>query len=241
MYSPNSVENLILTGIHESNHEFYYTSSGELDFEVSLRALTIRAATDLYNSKIQFAVFRKTKCNDFYFDRQSNGGFKKKSNVSSYEAIHDIFNNGYKYATECATAIVIVYYKALSDMFGKKAFDREFNQITLMNWHSLDSLIREIGFLKNKSYDIPSDRRYFKNPDVDIKTPEWQGENVIDLGNNTYYGHGIGIHNKLTIIKKLNNNRKKSATESAYLVEDGSNPDFKKLFKVYKKYDMKTF
>ncbi len=55
---------------------------------------------------------------------------------------------------------------------------------------------------------LPGDCVYLKNPDHDLATPEWQGENAILLGNNLFYGHGIGITTAQGIIDELNSNRK---------------------------------
>lgn len=64
---------------------------------------------------------------------------------------------------------------------------------------------------------LPGDCVYFENPDHDEETPEWQGENAILLGNNLFYGHGIGITTAQGIIDELNSNRKPNATISASL------------------------
>ena len=76
------------------------------------------------------------------------------------------------------------------------------------------------------------DRRYFDNPDVDPVTPEWQGENVIVLDNSLYYGHGIGIEDANDIIKSLNSNREHGSTQSAFLMDSASRPNFKKLYDI---------
>ena len=80
---------------------------------------------------------------------------------------------------------------------------------------------------------LPGDRRYFANPDVNPETPEWQGENVIDLGDGLYFGHGIGTHKAETFIRDLNDNRKGDATREAYLVKKAGRPDFKRLYNLY--------
>ena len=60
-----------------------------------------------------------------------------------------------------------------------------------MNWKYLD---KDLGVRSsNNKRSLPGDCLYIANPDVDPATPEWQGENVIQLINGRYYGHGIGI------------------------------------------------
>lgn len=105
-----------------------------------------------------------------------------------------------------------------------------------MNWHSLDTNLRELGYLQEVADYLPGDRRYVRNPDVNPETPEWQGENVIDLSNGLYYGHGIGIGNVEEIIRELNKNRKKDSTISAYLIDSVSRPNFKRLYSIYNKF-----
>jgi protein-glutamine gamma-glutamyltransferase len=63
-------------------------------------------------------------------------------------------------------------------------------------------------------------------------TPEWQGENAIDMGDGTYYGHGIGIRDEETMIKILNRFRVKGSNVSAYLMKTATRPDFAGLFRI---------
>ena len=53
-----------------------------------------------------------------YWNRRKTAGSAKAG--KPYDAINDIFANGDKYGTECATAMVIVY-RALSRIFPEKA------------------------------------------------------------------------------------------------------------------------
>lgn len=228
--SQNALENSILTELAASSEKLDYASEDHLRFELHLRNQTVSAAKELDHSDMGFAVFRKSRCNQGYWKRTAEGGFLLKSGVKPSEAIQDIFKNGRKYATECATAMVIVYYRALLAVWGTDPFNRIFPRIELMNWHHLDPLLREVGLMKKYPFYLPGDRRYFANPDVDPLTPQWQGENVIDLNGKLYYGHGIGIHHAETILRALNESRIEGADESAYLMDSAGRPNFAHLF-----------
>lgn len=233
-YKNNSIERYVLEKLSSSNEVYNYGSVDELKFELTLRKNIVNAAIDLNRSNFDFAVFRKSKCNPDYWERTPQGGFLLKNGVNASSAINDIYKNSHKYATECATAMVIVYYKAVLDSFGGKLFDATFSNIYLMNWHYMD---RNLGLdISDDIADfLPGDCRYFKNPQVNPLTPEWQGENVIDLGNGQYYGHGIGIKTADGIIKALNEERFMGARQSAYLLNSATRPDFKHLAYIYLK------
>lgn len=228
-YEEKGVEREIISIFISSRQEYFYDSLYQLKFELRLRKEIILASYELYKSGLGFAVFRKTKCNPAYWNRAGDGGFVLKNNAKPSDAIFDIFKNGPMYSTECATAMMIVYYRALLNVYSESLFNKTFPKIELMNWHRIDRLLREVGAMKQRADYLPGDRRYFKNPDVNPLTPEWQGENVIDLGNELYYGHGIGIHNANIIIQELNKNRDENADESARLLDSAGRPDFKRL------------
>jgi len=234
-YPQNSAEQNCINILDNSAARYYYNSIDSLKFELDLRKHIINASVGLANSALDFAIFRKTKGNQKFWSRANDGGLVLKSSVSPSEAIIDIYKNGGLYATECATAMVIVYYKALAELYGKALFDKTFTSITLMNWHYLDAKLKEVGNINKYADYLPADRRYFANPQVDPTTPEWQGENVIDLDNGKYYGHGVGIQNGEGIIKELNQNRRDSATTSAHLLDSAGRPNFKRLADIYAK------
>lgn len=234
-YPEKSIERNILEKMNKSSEKYEYNSLNQLKFELRLRSETIKAANELNNSDMSFRVFRKSKANPVYWNRLENGGFELKDGVKPSEAINDIFKNGSKYGTECATAMVIVFYKAILNIFSDELFNKQFPKINLMNWHSIDPLLREIGIIKDIKDFLPGDRGYFDNPDVDPKTPEWQGENVIIIDDDKYYGHGIGKHTAKEIIEKLNRRRIKDSTKSAKLLNSVSRPNYKNLADIYNK------
>ena len=237
-YEKNSIERVIISILASSSARYSYDSLDQLKFELRLRKEIIAASYELDQSGLNFAIFRKTKCNPAYWNRAEDGGFVLKEDVKPSNAILDIFKNGSQYSTECATAMIIVYYRALLNVYSESLFNKSFSKIKLMNWHQIDSLLREVGQMKKREDYLPGDRRYFKNPDVNPLTPEWQGENAIDLGNGLYYGHGMGIHKADMIIQLLNKNRSEDADESAKLVDSSGRPNFKKLAGVYQRYNL---
>lgn len=229
-FAEGSVEADALKKMAAGADTYSFDSEEMLLFELSLRAKIVQAAQDLYRSGMDFAIFRNSRANPAYWERTRNGGFQLKPGARPSEAIRDIFANGRQYATECATAMMMVYYKALLDMAGPEKFDALFPRITLMNWHDLDPLLRSAGVPKTVRDHLPGDRAYFKNPDVDPETPQWQGENVIVLPNGLFYGHGLGIHNAETIIRALNGNRRPGAQTEAFFMDSAGRLDTPRLF-----------
>lgn len=234
-YTPQSIERKIIDKIASSNKTYEYNSLNELKFELSLRKNIVVASRELDKSQFSFKTFRKSKCNIKYWHRTNEGGFLLKEGISPSVAIKDIFINGSQYGTECATAIVIVYYKAILDTFSPDIFNNLFTDIQLMNWHYIHKNLR-LDYVYDVEDSLPGDCRYFKNPDVNPVTPEWQGENAIDLGDGTYYGHGIGIKTADEIINELNRKRKRGATKTAFLLDSASKPDFEYLSSKYYSY-----
>ncbi|UUZ97572.1 hypothetical protein LJK87_35295 [Paenibacillus sp. P25] len=189
-----------------------------------MRAAIVSASEALERSPAAFSSFRRSRCNGRYWTRTDAGGFLQNKDVSPSEAVRDIFRNGRQYAFECATAVIIVLYKAVLETIGDSAFNRLFADLYLHSWnHDTDlQLITEYG--RRDTY--PGDVLYFQNPDVDPATPEWQGENTVKMPKGLYYGHGIGIKNEDGIIAKLNRHRKKGSTVSAHLLDEATYPNF---------------
>ena len=232
-YPPSGVEHACIAVMVNSRADYSYSSERELDFELALRRAIVEKAEALRRSGLKFEVFRRSYCNSRYWLRRADGGFELRRGASASKAVRDMYLNGRAYATECATAMQIVYYGALLDVASEAAFDVQFTGLRLMNWHDISPALRETGSMNRTTDYFPGDRRYFANPDVDLQNPEWQGENVIDMGDGTYYGHGMGRRRGAEVIAELNDNRRPLASRSAYLMNAAGRPDFKKLFAVF--------
>ncbi len=227
-YPPNSIQRDILDVLTSSNKVYQYRSEDQLKFELDLRDSIVKSSIALYKSRLAFRTFKKSRCNPEYWERTEEGGFLLKKAATPSKAIKDIYINTPLYGTECATAIVIIYYKAILNIYPEELFNTLFNEIYLMNWQHLDPTLGIRRYDDLNDY-LPGDCRYFKNPDVDPVTPEWQGENVIYLGDGKYFGHGIGIGDAKKIIFILNKSRINGSKTSAYLIDAATRPNFKSL------------
>ena len=222
----------ILNIMNKSTYTYKYSSKEELLFVLDMRKNIVQSSKMLYKSRMRFRTFKESECNEYYWKRTREGGFLVKDNVAPASAINNIYTHGWLYGTECATAIVIVYYKAVLSTFGNELFNRLFTDIYLMDWQNLNGKLK-VNTTRNPPDFFPGDCRYVKNPDVNPLTPEWQGENAIDLGNDYFYGHGVGITTVDNIIYALNKNRKEGSTVSAYLLDSCTLPDLRGLYNLY--------
>lgn len=227
-----SFEEALLHELMQGRGLYMYDSIKPLAFELTLRERIVQAALDLNQSGVQYAVFEDAVCNPLFWTLTPQGGFLQRSDVPSSKAIQDIYRNGPQYAFECATAMLIVLYKAVLDALGPQVFDRLFKDLYLYAWE----FDQDLGLSTFRRADyFPGDIQYFRNPAVNPYTPEWQGENVVVLGNDLYYGHGMGILPSDQIIARLNAQRRPGAWRSAYLLNQATQPDFHYLSQFYQK------
>jgi protein-glutamine gamma-glutamyltransferase len=226
----SAVEREIVEKKQRSPENYVYESPAALEFELNTRKHIVNAALALDASGADFASFETTRGNPYYWTRTRNGGLQLNNGVLPSDGINDIFRNGHLYAFECATATVIVLYKGVLDALGPEVFNSYFKDLLLYDWHYDSDL--QLTTINNRQEAYPGDVQYFKNPDHDPNKPEWQGENVIVLGNGMYFGHGIGISSGSGIIAALNEERAPGSQTSAYLLDETFHPDFEYLRKL---------
>lgn len=223
----SELEKKILRRKQESPVLYRYPTLDALLFELKMRSNTVAAAKAMYASDVSFATFSKSRCNPQYWIRTPDGGFLLRPGVPPAVGVNDIFENGHLYAFECAGAIIIMLYKAVLETIGPAVFNYYFQNLFLRSWE----YDRDIRLLTTYNLNdiYPGDVLYFKNPDHHPATPEWQGENVIMLDDNLYFGHGIGIGTGADIIAALNRARFPGARRSAFLQNLVLRPDFPAL------------
>ncbi|RFU65270.1 protein-glutamine gamma-glutamyltransferase [Peribacillus glennii] len=212
----------ILRFMSKYSNVYEFKNMEQLEFEVAIRLQVIEAALVLHKSGIQFSTIADTKCNPAFWRLTAEGACILQPFALPHAAIEDVFLNGRLYAFECATAIVIIFYKAVLKLIGREQFDELFRGLYLFDWEYHQNLA--LRFHQGTDY-LPGDCLYFKNPEHHPKTPEWQGENAIMLQENLFYGHGIGITTKEGIITVLNTKRRPNPTQSAYLTRHIINLD----------------
>ncbi len=234
-FTPNALQQGIFETMVKSSYIYRYDSAGQLAFELQVRSATVEAARALSRSGFQFRVFRKSFANPEYWRRLSNGGFQLRSGVTPSAAIADIYRQGSLYGTECATAMIIVYYKAMLDVMPEGLFNRLYSDIYLMNWQHIDRDLA-IQDISSAADLLPGDAKYFINPDVNPANPEWQGENAFYLGGGKFYGHGIGIADAETIISTLNRTRRRGSNRSAYLLDSVKRQNTRYLYDRVRQY-----
>jgi protein-glutamine gamma-glutamyltransferase len=145
------------------------------------------------------------------------------------EALNDIFENGKQYGFECATAMMVIYHKAILDHVGADAFDQMFTEprnLTFFRWSIEDDDYTDIKRLTMKPSPLhPGSHYYFKNPDASAENSAFGGENVIYLGEGKFYAHGIHgadgtyIVTENEITHTLSSLRRRGATEKPYRVD----------------------
>jgi protein-glutamine gamma-glutamyltransferase len=165
-----------------------------------------------------FALIKDHRANPAFFAVGDGGVFTLKQGVEPADAVRDIFASPGKYGFECATAMVIVYYKAMLDLLGDEDFNRICGDLRIGPWAQegdLASVKRSGGSGTEPASAAsiaalkPGEYRYIRNWDVSAKgkAAGWQGENVIYLGQGKYYGHPFGVASAETIISHLNTHR----------------------------------
>lgn len=223
----NAVQRETVRIMAASQEVFEYPSPELLQFELKMRDHLVRSALALNSSGLAFSTFENSRCNELYWNRTELGGFRLRQGVPPSQGIINIFQEGRKYATECATAMVIILYHAVLQSIRLPDFERMFADILLYDWRYDQDL--DLQTNRTNTF-LPGDILYFANPDYNPETPQWQGENVVDLGRGLYYGHGAGIRTADSLINFLNEERRIGAMRSAYLVHQATRPGFAYLF-----------
>jgi len=193
--------------------------------ELKIAKAMVDASNAMGEAGHDFELIKNHRANPKFFTVGSGGTFELKPGQKPADAVRDIFENPGEYGFECATAMVIVYYKAMLDLIGDNDFNRVAQDLKIGPWQyegdlraskSVESHGR-VPMPDDASAPRPGEYRYFRNWDVsdEGRAGGWQGENVIYLGGGNYYGHPFGVASGETIVSYLNTQRTEGSTRSA--------------------------
>lgn len=143
--------------------------------------------------------------------------------VTASQAMDHVFSNPEKYGFECAYAIKLVQYRGIQKALGSRLFDDWYKDMQLGQLDMGDS--KRLRSAKESAQDglRIGDHAYFSNPCVseEARAGGWNGENVIVLGEGTFFGHPFGITTEGEIVEHLNSVRKPGCTHPAFLQRGG--------------------
>ncbi|WP_431799747.1 protein-glutamine gamma-glutamyltransferase [Halobacillus andaensis] len=210
----NSEEEMIVGIMSSSQNVYAFHSMDALKFELRVRRSILRSAELMNQSEVKFATFDTTRSDPRYWIVTNYGAIRLRPGVKPSAAIQDIYSNSREYAFECAGAMLIIYYHAVLNVIGESAFNFLFPDIYIYSWHADSDLGLYPVYTRRF---LPGDIVYFDNPDFDPQAPQWRGENAVFLGNDLYFGHGLGILSSEQMVITLNELRRPDAGRSSYL------------------------
>jgi len=114
-------------------------------------------------------------------------------------ALKDIFEHGRRYGFECASAMMVLFHKAILDTVGDTIFDKMFTEpayLKIFRWELKDNDYLELEQIEQGKSDlVPGSHYYYKNPDASAANSAFGGENVVYLGSENgqrmFYAHGV--------------------------------------------------
>lgn len=221
-----------LVAIENKNGTLRLRPLGEaLRDRIKVGAAIVSACRDMDAASHDFALTDDQTFSKKYWvpDERVESAFSLKPGSSPSAALLDIFADPKRYKFECATAMVIVHYKALLDLLGSSEFDKRCRGLRIGPWVTEDYLAKqqkrdgkvEEASAERRAELKPGDYTYIMNWDVSAAGRDggWAGENVIYLGGDLFYGHPFGIAEEGVIVDHLNTLRKARAKRSASMMD----------------------
>ncbi|MDP2339955.1 MAG: hypothetical protein Q8O67_03270 [Deltaproteobacteria bacterium] len=170
--------------------------------DIAFRAHVVKAAKDLAASGASFSgAAGSDKVNKDFWTMGFGGRMQVRkwmpdgSIGKPSTALRDLFQQGNKYGFECATAMMVIYHKAILDHVGDAAFDKMFSEpknLAFFRWEIEDQDYVDVKKLVHKPMPLsPGSHYYYENPAASTENSAFGGENVMYLGDGQFYAHGI--------------------------------------------------
>lgn len=197
---------------------------------VRIGAAMTSACEDMGRARHAFALLDDQSFSRTHWQQEGGGTFHVRDGVRPSQALRDVFAHPDAYRFECATALVLVHYKAMLELVGDDDFDRMCPRLRVGPWETDEAFVRHTRSEGDSAVEASEERRrhfragdygYIKNWDVSEKGARagWQGENVIALGDGRFYGHPFGVTTEDSIVQHLNTHRVEGAARPAGLLD----------------------
>jgi hypothetical protein len=159
--------------------------------------------------RLEFSLLPQTHFDDRYF-RPDGRSVILRAGVRASQALDALYRDAEAYGMAGATAISVIHYQAIrwayhhvtgsDELFDRQFRDMRIGQLGMGTENDLRAARENVG----GEIQI-GDHGYFSTPDVDpvARLGGWNGENVIHLGGDAYFGHPFGISDARTIVSHL--------------------------------------
>lgn len=213
---------------------------------VRVGAAVVSACLEMHQAHHEFAIAPLQRFSGAYWRRdgrlQHHATFHLRPGVKASAALNDVFRNPDGYRFECATALVLVYYRAIQKLIGERDFDRIMGDLKVGPWEYEPDLARFLlSSGKGDRPATPERARQLKYGEYTY-TKNWavswwgwakgcQGQNQIRLDDDLYYAHSYALVGQGDIVARENGARVIGAKTSASMTDAQTRLDPKLLSK----------
>lgn len=201
---------------------------------VRVGAAVVSACLEMHQAHHEFAIAPRQKFSSEFWRRDGQlshfATFHLKPGAKASAAMNDVFLHPDAYRFECATALVLVYYRAIQKLIGDADFDRIMGDLKIGPWEFEADLERFL--LRSGRGDQPATEaraealkfgEYTYTKNWAVSWWGWakgcQGQNQIRLDQDLYYAHSYELVGQGDIVARENGARVFGAQTSASMTD----------------------
>ncbi|MBK6689695.1 MAG: hypothetical protein IPG45_34840 [Deltaproteobacteria bacterium] len=201
---------------------------------VRVGAAVVSACLEMHQAQHEFAIAPRQKFSSEFWRRDGQlsryATFHLKPGAKASSAMNDVFVNPDAYRFECATALVLVYYRAIQKLIGDSDFDRLMGDLKIGPWEYEADLQRFL--MASGRGDQPATEaraqelkfgEYTYTKNWAVSWWGWakgcQGQNQIRLDEDLYYAHSYALVGQGDIVARENGARVLGAKTSASMTD----------------------
>lgn len=201
---------------------------------VRVGAAVVSACLEMHQAHHEFAIAPRQKFSSEFWRRDGQlshfATFHLKPGAKASAAMNDVFLHPDGYRFECATALVLVYYRAIQKLIGDSDFDRIMGDLKIGPWEFEADLERFL--VRSGRGDQPATEarsreltfgEYTYTKNWAVSWWGWakgcQGQNQIRLDEDLYYAHSYELVGQGDIVARENGARVWGAKTSASMTD----------------------